>query len=101
MTISEPFVRRPVMTVVLTASVILFGALAYFALPVNDLPAGDYPAIQAAVHYPAATPDTMANNDSTPLDRQIMQIPRLEIATSNRWHRHTSFVLQFVLSKGT
>ena len=42
MTISEPFVRRPVMTVVLTASVILFGALAYFALPVNDLPAVEY-----------------------------------------------------------
>ena len=72
MTISEPFVRRPVTTVVLTASVILFGALAYFSLPVNDLPAVDYPVIQVSVNYPGATPDTMANNVATPLERQFM-----------------------------
>src|SRR6202158_1489261 len=83
MTISEPFVRRPVMTVVLTTSVILFGALAYVALPVNDLPAVDYPVIQVGVNYPGATPDTMANNVATPLERQFMQIPGLEIVTSN------------------
>src|SRR5438105_12896418 len=47
--LSELFVRRPVMTVVLTASVILFGLLAYFDLPVNDLPAVDYPVIQVSV----------------------------------------------------
>src|SRR4030088_1710967 len=99
MTISEPFVRRPVMTVVLTASVILFGALAYFVLPVNDLPAVDYPVIQVSVNYPGATPDTMANNVATPLERQFMQIPGLEIVTSNSGQGHTSFVLQFALSK--
>src|SRR5258707_6243361 len=99
MTISEPFVRRPVMTVVLTASVILFGALAYFALPVNDLPTVDYPVIQVSVNYPGATPDTMANNVATPLERQFMQIPGLEIVTSNSGQGHTSFVLQFGLSK--
>src|ERR1700726_3618077 len=99
MTISEPFVRRPVMTVVLTGSIILFGALAYFALPVNDLPAVDYPVIQVSVNYPGATPDTMANNVATPLERQFMQIPGLEIVTSNSGQGHTSFVLQFALSK--
>ena len=99
MTISEPFVRRPVMTVVLTGSIILFGALAYFALPVNDLPAVDYPVIQVSVNYPGATPDTMANNVATPLERQFMQIPGLEIVTSNSGQGHTSFVLQFGLSK--
>src|ERR1700736_6181170 len=99
MTISEPFVRQPVMTVVLTASVILFGVLAYFALPVNDLPAVDYPVIQVSVNYPGATPDTMANNVATPLERQFMQIPGLEIVTSNSGQGHTSFVLQFGLSK--
>src|SRR5208282_4721057 len=97
--ISEPFIRRPVMTVVLTISVILFGVLSYFALPVNDLPAVDYPVIQVNVSYPGATPETMANNVATPLERQFMQIPGLELVTSNNGQGNTSFVLQFALSK--
>ena len=83
MTISEPFVRRPVMTVVLTVSAILFGVLAYFALPVNDLPAVDYPVIQVSVAYPGASPDTVASTIATPLERQFMQINGLELITSN------------------
>ncbi len=83
MNFSELFVRRPVMTVVLTASAILFGAMAYLNLPVNDLPAVDYPVIQVSVGYPGATPETMANNVATPLERQFMQIPGLEEVTSN------------------
>jgi HAE1 family hydrophobic/amphiphilic exporter-1 len=99
MNLSEPFVRRPVMTVALTVSVILFGVFAYFRLPVSDLPAIDYPVIQAQVNYPGATPETMANNVATPLERQFMQIPGLELVTSNNLQGHTSFVLQFDLSK--
>ena len=99
MSLSEPFVRRPVMTVVLTISAILFGVLAYFTLPVNDLPSVDYPVIQASVNYPGATPETMANNVATPLERQFMQIPGLELITSSSGTGHTSFVLQFALSK--
>jgi HAE1 family hydrophobic/amphiphilic exporter-1 len=96
---SEPFVRRPVMTAVLTLSAILFGVLAYLSLPVNDLPAVDYPVIQVQVGYPGATPETMANNVATPLERQFMQIPGLELVTSNSGQGHSSFVLQFNLSK--
>jgi HAE1 family hydrophobic/amphiphilic exporter-1 len=96
---SELFVRRPVMTVVLTASAILFGVLAYIYLPVADLPTVDYPVIQVNVGYPGATPETMANNVATPLERQFMQIPGLEMVTSNSGTGHTSFVLQFNLSK--
>ena len=99
MSLSEPFIRRPVMTVVLTVSAILFGVLSYFTLPVNDLPAVDYPVIQVSVNYPGATPDTMANNVATPLERQFMQIPGLELITSNSGTGHSSFVLQFDLSK--
>ena len=99
MNLSEIFVRRPVMTVVLTASAVLFGVLAYQNLAVNDLPAVDYPVIQAQVNYPGATPETMANNVATPLERQFMQIPGLEMVTSNSGTGHTSFVLQFELSK--
>jgi len=97
--LSEVFIRRPVMTVALTVSVILFGLFAYFRLPVSDLPAIDYPVIQVQVNYPGATPDTMANNVATPLERQFMQIPGLELVTSNNSQGHSSFVLQFDLNK--
>jgi len=97
--LSELFIRRPVMTVALTLSAILFGVAAYFRLPVSDLPAIDYPVIQVQVDYPGATPETMANNVATPLERQFMQIPGLELVTSNNGQGHSSFVLQFDLSK--
>jgi len=99
LSISELFVRRPVMTAALTVSVILFGVFAYTRLPVSDLPAIDYPVIQVQVNYPGATPETMANNVATPLERQFMQIPGLEMVTSNNGQGHSSFVLQFALSK--
>jgi len=99
MTLSEPFIRRPVMTVVLTVAVILFGVFAYLRLPVNDLPAVDYPVIQVQVSYPGAPPETMANNVATPLERQFMQIPGLELVTSSNGQGTSSFSLQFALSK--
>ena len=99
MNLSELFIRRPVMTVALTVSVVLFGVAAYFRLPVSDLPAIDYPVIQVQVSYPGATPETMANNVATPLERQFMQIPGLELVTSNNGQGYSSFVLQFDLSK--
>jgi HAE1 family hydrophobic/amphiphilic exporter-1 len=97
--ISELFIRRPVMTMLLTVSVILFGIFAYTRLPVNDLPAVDYPVITVNVAYPGADPDTMANNIATPLERQFMQIPGLEIVTSKSGAGNTSFTLQFALDK--
>jgi len=99
LSISDLFIKRPVTTVALTISVILFGVFAYSRLPVSDLPAVDYPVIQVQVNYPGATPETMANNVATPLERQFMQIPGLEMVTSNNGQGHTSFVLQFALSK--
>jgi HAE1 family hydrophobic/amphiphilic exporter-1 len=86
------------MTVALTVSVILFGVGAYTHLPISDLPAVDYPVIQVGVNYPGATPETMANNVATPLERQFMQIPGLELVTSNNGQGHSSFVLQFDLA---
>src|SRR5215212_7941475 len=99
MNLSEPFVRRPVMTAVLTLSVILFGLFSYFRLPVNDLPAVDYPVIQVQADYPGASPDTVANNIATPLERQFMQINGLELVTSKSTQGHTSLTLQFALDK--
>jgi hydrophobic/amphiphilic exporter-1 (mainly G- bacteria), HAE1 family len=97
--LSEPFVRRPVMTAVLTVSVILFGVLSYLQLPVNDLPAVDYPVIQVQVNYPGASPETVANNIATPLERQFMQISGLELITSKSTQGNTSMTLQFNLDK--
>jgi hydrophobic/amphiphilic exporter-1 (mainly G- bacteria), HAE1 family len=99
MNLSEPFIRRPVMTAVLTLSVILFGTLSYFQLPVNDLPAVDYPVIQVQVGYPGASPDTIANNIATPLERQFMQINGLEVVTSRSTQGVATFTLQFALEK--
>src|SRR5262249_5125265 len=99
MNLSEPFIRRPVMTAVLTLSVILFGVLAYLQLPVNDLPSVDYPVIQVQVGYPGASPDTIANNIATPLERQFMQINGLEVVTSRSTQGVASFTLQFALEK--
>ena len=87
------------MTAVLTLSVILFGALSYFQLPVNDLPAVDYPVIQVTVGYPGASPDTIANNIATPLERQFMQINGLEVVTSKSTQGVATFTLQFALDK--
>ncbi|HEV3148914.1 MAG TPA: efflux RND transporter permease subunit [Chthoniobacterales bacterium] len=97
--LSGPFIRRPVMTVLLTLSVIVAGIATYNKLAVNDLPAVDYPVIQVTCSYPGANPTTMANNVATPLEKQFLQIPGLDIITSASTQANTSFTLQFNLSK--
>src|SRR5437868_1265344 len=97
--LSGPFIRRPVMTVLLTLSVIVAGLATYGKLAVNDLPAVDYPVIQVSCAYPGADPTTMANNIATPLEKQFLQIPGLDIITSSSTQANTSLTLQFALSK--
>jgi HAE1 family hydrophobic/amphiphilic exporter-1 len=99
MNFSEPFIRRPVMTAVLTVSAIFFGVLAYFRLPVNDLPAVDYPVIQVMVGYPGAAPEIVANTIAAPLERQFMQINGLELVTSRSTQGQATLTLQFDLDK--
>src|SRR5947207_4978309 len=97
--LSGPFIRRPVMTVLLTLSVIVGGIATYSKLAVNDLPAVDYPIIQVSCSYPGADPVTMANNIATPLEKQFLQIPGLDIITSSSTQSNTQLTLQFALSK--
>ena len=87
------------MTILLTLSVIVAGIVTYNKLAVNDLPAVDYPIIQVTCAYPGADPVTMANNIATPLEKQFLQIPGLDIITSQSTQGNTSLTLQFVLSK--
>src|ERR1041385_4611501 len=98
--LSRRFIHRPVMTMLLTASVIVFGILTYNQLAVNDLPAVDYPVIQVSASYPGANPETMANTIATPLEKQFTQIPGLALTTSTSSQGNTQITLQFDLSKG-
>ena len=99
MNLSEPFIRRPVMTMVVTVSAILFGVLSFQRLPVDALPSVDFPVIQVTAVYPGASPETMASNVATPLERQFMQISGLELVTSTSRQGVTSITLQFALEK--
>jgi HAE1 family hydrophobic/amphiphilic exporter-1 len=87
------------MTMLLTVTVILFGVIGYQKLPVNDLPAVDFPVINVSVAYPGASPTTMANNVATPLEKQFLQIAGLELITSQSTQGNVSFTLQFALTK--
>ncbi len=98
--LSRPFIQRPVMTMLLSASIIVFGILTYQQLAVNDLPAVDYPVIQVKASYPGANPETMANTIATPLEKQFTQIPGLALTTSTSSQGSTQITLQFDLSKG-
>ena len=97
--LSKPFIQRPVMTTLLTISLIVFGMLTYKQLAVNDLPAVDYPVISVSVSYPGANPETMANTIATPLEKQFTQIPGLTLSTSSSTQGNTNITLQFELSK--
>jgi len=97
--LSKPFIQRPVMTMLLTASVIVFGILSYSRLAVNDLPAVDYPVIDVRVSYPGANPETMANTVATPLEKQFTEIPGLVLSTSTSVQGSTNITLQFELGK--
>src|SRR5256714_6310875 len=98
--LSRPFIERAVMTMLLTASLIVFGILTFKQLAVNDLPAVDYPVISVSANYPGANPETMANTIATPLEKQFTQIPGLALTTSTSSQGNTQITLQFDLSKG-
>src|SRR2546421_376188 len=97
--LSKPFIERPVMTMLLTASLIVFGILTFKQLAVNDLPAVDYPVISVSANYPGANPETMANTIATPLEKQFTQIPGLTLSTSSSTQGSTNITLQFDLDK--
>src|SRR3954453_3455245 len=97
--LSKPFIQRPVMTMLLTASLIVFGILTFRQLSVNDLPAVDYPVISVSASYPGANPETMANTIATPLEKQFTQIPGLTLTTSSSTQGSTNITLQFDLDK--
>ncbi|MRV75896.1 MMPL family transporter [Duganella sp. FT92W] len=99
MNLSEPFVRRPIATVLLTIGLALAGIAAFFVLPVSPLPQVDYPSISVSANLPGASPDTMASSVATPLERRLGVIAGVNEMTSNSGNGSTRISLQFDLNR--
>jgi multidrug efflux pump len=99
MNLSEPFVRRPVATVLLTLGLALAGLGAFFVLPVSPLPQVDFPAISVSANLPGASPETMASSVATPLERRLGTIAGVNEMTSSSGNGSTRISLQFELNR--
>jgi HAE1 family hydrophobic/amphiphilic exporter-1 len=99
MSFTELFIRRPVMTTLVMAGILIFGLVAYRSLPVSDLPAVDYPTISVSASLPGASPETIASSVATPLEKEFSTIPGIEVMTSTSTQGGTSISLQFALSR--
>ena len=75
MNLAELFIRRPIMTTLVTSAILIFGIMAYRFLPVNDLPNVDYPTIQVQAALPGASPETMASAVATPSSASSPPLP--------------------------
>jgi multidrug efflux pump len=96
---SDPFIRRPVGTSLLSAGVLLAGALAYTKLPVAPLPQVEFPTVSVSANLPGADPETMASAVATPLERQFGRIAGVTQMTSNSSSGSTNVTLQFDLDR--
>ncbi|MEX0962389.1 MAG: efflux RND transporter permease subunit [Simkaniaceae bacterium] len=99
MNLSEPFIKRPVMTILVMASIFFFGLMAFKNLPVSDMPSVDYPTIEVTVNYPGASADLMANSVAAPLERQFTSLDGIQTITSTNNVGSTQIVLQFHLNR--
>jgi multidrug efflux pump len=97
--ISEPFIRKPIATTLLTVAVVLAGILAFYLLPVSALPQVDYPTISVSAGLPGASPETVAASITTPLERQFGRIASITEMTSQSTLGSANITLQFDLSR--
>jgi multidrug efflux pump len=99
MSVSGPFIARPIATALLTLAVTLGGLLGYWWLPVSSLPQVDFPTIQVTTQLPGANPETMGNLVTAPLERNLGQIPALTSMTSTSSYGISQITLQFSLNR--
>ena len=99
MNFSKLFIIRPVMTTLVMVAFLIFGAVSYFALAVNDLPAIDFPTISVSARFPGANAETMASAVATPLEKQFGNIAGLDNMNSTNAMGTTSITLQFNLTR--
>ncbi len=95
MNLSELFIRRPVMTVLLNLSIVVAGVLAYRFIPVAALPSYNTPVISVNANLPGASPETMATSVALPLEKQFATIPGLSVISSSNTLGSTSLTLEF------
>ncbi len=99
MNISAPFIRRPVMTILVMAAMLIFGAFGYSSLPVSELPNVDFPTISVSASLPGANPETMASAVATPLEAEFSTIAGISSMTSTSAQGQTSITIQFELDR--
>src|SRR5476649_1378960 len=99
MNLSQPFIERPVMTTLVMAALVIFGAYGYASLPVSDLPNIDFPTISVFASLPGADPDTMASSVASPLENQFSTINGIDQMTSSSSQGQTTIQLQFSLDR--
>jgi multidrug efflux pump len=99
MSVSSPFIHRPIATSLLGIAVMLGGLLGYWWLPVSALPQVDFPTVQVTTQLPGANPDTIASLVTAPLERQFGQIPSLQTMTSSSSFGISQVTLQFDLNR--
>ena len=99
MSVSEPFIRRPIATSLIGVALLIGGLLGYFALPVSALPQVDFPTVQVSTQLPGASPEVTASLITAPLERQLGQIPSLVSMTSTSSFGVSQISLQFDLNR--
>jgi HAE1 family hydrophobic/amphiphilic exporter-1 len=97
--LSQLFIQRPIMTVLVCFAIVLFGAVAFRTLPVAALPSVDYPTIQVNASLPGASPETMASTVATPLEREFSTIAGISQMSSTNSQGSTSITVQFSLDR--
>jgi HAE1 family hydrophobic/amphiphilic exporter-1 len=97
--ISDTFIKRPIMTTLVMSAILIFGIFGYRLLPVSDLPNVDFPTIQVSASVPGASPETMASSVATPLEKQFSTIAGIDSMTSTNSLGQTNITIQFNLSR--
>ena len=99
MSLSDPFIKRPVATILVMLGIVVFGLVSYTKLPVSDLPTIDFPTISVHATLPGASPETMASAVATPLEKQFSTIAGIDAITSISNLGSTSITMQFTLDR--
>src|SRR5580704_12532774 len=99
MSLSRPFISRPVATILLTFAIAAAGGTAFFLLPVSPLPQVDFPTISVQAQLPGASPEVVATTVATPLERHLGQIADVTEMTSSSTVGSTRITLQFGLDR--
>lgn len=97
MNLSKPFIQRPVFTTLTMITVVVFGILAYYRLPVSSIPQLEYPTIQVNTNYPGASAERVAKQVSGPLERQFMLMQGINFVSTSNTYGNSLIILQFHL----